>query len=210
MTVLDWNDEQPVLEGNVVRLELLKSEHTSRLWKVAEHSLENIFRYIPRRIRNLREFHKSIESALRERAERQAIPFVIVEKQLGQAIGMTRFRMVGFEEGKVEIAATWIAPPWQGVGINTEAKYLMLRYAFEQWECQRVEFRTAALNVESRKTLARIGGKEEETHKETFGGRVWEIIQFRILANEWPAIKAHLEKRLGEFEPFTGEGEMRL
>ena len=195
---LNWNTEL-ILEGRVVRLEFLRSEHTAVLWEVAKSSLANIFRYIPRRIRSLREFEKSIESALVERRQRQSIPFVIIEQSSGQAVGMTRFRMFEFEKRRVEIAATWVAPRWQRAGINTEAKYLMLRHAFEQWSCQRVDFRTAESNVESRRSIARIGAKEVGIYAEAFGGRAWSIVHFRIAASEWPAIKAYLEGHLWTF-----------
>jgi RimJ/RimL family protein N-acetyltransferase len=49
----------------------------------------------------------------------------------------------------VEIGSTWIAPPWQRTAINTEAKYLMLRHAFEKWKCNRVELKTDSLNQKS-------------------------------------------------------------
>ena len=67
------------------------------------------------------------------------------------------------EHKRVEIGWTWIAPAWQRTAINTEAKYLMLRYAFEQLGCNRVELKTNALNLKSRAAILRIGAKEEGT-----------------------------------------------
>ena len=78
-------------------------------------------------------------------------------------IGSTRFMNIDRANRRVEIGSTWIAPPWQRTAVNTEAKYLMLRHAFEVWKCIRVELKTDALNQKSRNAILRIGAKEEGT-----------------------------------------------
>ncbi len=100
---------------------------------------------------------------------------------------------------RVEIGATWIAKPWQRTAINTEAKYLMLRHAFETLGCIRVELKTDALNQKSRDAILRIGAKEEGTlrqHMITSTGRLRDSVYFSILDSEWPKVKADLEARL--------------
>jgi RimJ/RimL family protein N-acetyltransferase len=96
---------------------------------------------------------------------------------------------------RVEIGSTWIAPAWQRTIVNTEAKYLMLRHAFEVWQCIRVELKTDALNQRSRNAILRIGAKEEGTlrrHLITWTGRVRDTVYFSILDAEWPEVKARL------------------
>ena len=100
---------------------------------------------------------------------------------------------------RVEIGSTWIAPAWQRTAVNTEAKYLMLRHAFEEWKCIRVELKTDALNQESRNAILRLGAKEEGTlrrHVLTWTGRVRDSVYFSILDGEWPEAKARLEAML--------------
>jgi RimJ/RimL family protein N-acetyltransferase len=100
---------------------------------------------------------------------------------------------------RVEIGSTWIAPPWQRTAVNTEAKYLMLRHAFEEWKCLRVELKTDALNQKSRNAILRIGAKEEGTlrrHVITWTGRVRDSVYFSILDSEWPEVKAKLQAKL--------------
>jgi RimJ/RimL family protein N-acetyltransferase len=83
--------------------------------------------------------------------------------------------------------------------VNTEAKYLMLRHAFETWGCVRVEFKTDRLNERSRRALLRIGAREEgilRSHLITSTGRVRDSVYFSIIAEEWPAVKAGLETKL--------------
>ena len=100
---------------------------------------------------------------------------------------------------RVEIGSTWIAPAWQRTAVNTEAKYLMLRHAFEGWGCIRVELKTDALNQRSRNAILRIGAKEEgilRRHLATWSGRVRDTVYFSILDSEWPAVKTALEAKL--------------
>jgi RimJ/RimL family protein N-acetyltransferase len=83
--------------------------------------------------------------------------------------------------------------------VNTEAKYLMLRHAFEVWGCMRVELKTDALNQKSRNAILRIGAKEEGTlrrHLVTWTGRVRDTVYFSILDDEWADVKSALESRL--------------
>ena len=78
-------------------------------------------------------------------------------------VGCTRYANIDQANRKLEIGWTFVAPAWQRTRINTEAKYLMLRYAFETLGCIRVELKTDALNQTSRRAIARIGAREEGT-----------------------------------------------
>ena len=97
---------------------------------------------------------------------------------------------------KVEIGSTWVAPRWQRTAVNTEAKYLMMRHAFEVWKCLRVELKTDALNQRSRAAILRLGAKEEGTlrkHMLTWNGRQRDSVYFSILDTEWPQVRSRLE-----------------
>jgi RimJ/RimL family protein N-acetyltransferase len=100
---------------------------------------------------------------------------------------------------RVEIGSTWIAPAWQRTAINTEAKYLMLKHAFEVWKCIRVELKTDALNTKSRNAILRIGAKEEGTlrrHLVTWSGRVRDTVYFSLLDDEWDEARLRLVARM--------------
>jgi RimJ/RimL family protein N-acetyltransferase len=100
---------------------------------------------------------------------------------------------------RVEIGWTWIGREWQRTAVNTEAKLLLLKYAFETLGCNRVEFKTDVLNERSRAALARIGAREEgvmRRHMVTDSGRVRDSVYFSIIAEEWPEVRAKLEARL--------------
>jgi RimJ/RimL family protein N-acetyltransferase len=192
------------LQGAVVRLEPLRHEHVELFWEVAKSDLDDIFRWIPYSMKTPEDFRGVIAKAFQEQDRGESIVFATVEQSSGRAIGSTRFMNIDRVNRRVEIGSTWIAPPWQRTAVNTEAKYLMLRHAFEVWKCMRVELKTDALNTKSRNAILRIGAKEEGTlrrHLLTHTGRVRDTVYFSILDHEWPEVKAKLEARLSTSHP---------
>jgi len=102
---------------------------------------------------------------------------------------------------RAEIGSTWIAPAWQRTAINTEAKYLMLSHAFDQWGCIRVELKTDVLNQKSRNAILRIGAKEEGTlrhHMITHSGRLRDTVYFSILKFEWPHVRCRIAEKISQ------------
>ena len=200
LTAAPLQIETPVtLEGSVVRLEPIRREHAELFWQVAQDALDNIFQWIPYRVQTPEDFKQLVEKALGEQERGESIVFATVERASGNVIGSTRFMNIDRVNRRVEIGSTWIAPAWQRSAVNTEAKYLMLRHAFEVWQCMRVELKTDALNQRSRNAILRIGAKEEGTlrkHLITWTGRVRDTVYFSILDSEWLEVKAKLEAKL--------------
>ena len=100
---------------------------------------------------------------------------------------------------RLEIGSTWIAPKWQRTAINTEAKYLLMRHAFEDLGCMRVELKTDSLNEKSRNAILRMGAKQEgifRNHMLTSSGRIRHTVYFSVIDSEWPGVKAELERRV--------------
>jgi RimJ/RimL family protein N-acetyltransferase len=185
------------LEGSVVHLEPIRREHTDVFWDVAKDALDDIFQWIPYRMKTRQDFQRVVEKAFDEQERGESVVFATVERKSGQVIGSTRFMNIDRVNRRVEIGSTWIAPAWQRTAVNTEAKYLMLRHAFEEWKCMRVELKTDALNQRSRNAILRIGAKEEGTlrrHVLTWTGRVRDSVYFSILDTEWPGVKTRLEE----------------
>ncbi len=187
------------LEGSVVRLEPIRSEHAQLFWDVAKNDLEDIFRWIPYAMTTRDDFERLVEKAFAEQERGESVVFATVERNSGSTVGSTRFMNIDRANKRVEIGSTWIAPPWQRTAVNTEAKYLMLRHAFEAWGCIRVELKTDGLNQKSRDAILRIGAKEEGTlrrHLVTSTGRVRDTVYFSILDSEWPEVKGRLKSKL--------------
>jgi N-acetyltransferase len=131
--------------------------------------------------------------------EGSVIPYVIELAKSGEAIGSTRFWKLDRANRKAEIGHTWIAKSWQRTVVNTEMKYLMLKYAFEELGLVRVQFQTDELNDKSRAAIQRLGAKQEGIiRKERImpDGRIRNTVRFSIVDDEWPDVKANLERRL--------------
>jgi RimJ/RimL family protein N-acetyltransferase len=185
------------LEGAVVRLEPIRRDHAELFWQAAKDSLD-IFQWIPYRMKAPEDFDHLVDKALAEQERGESVVFATVERASGRVIGSTRFMNIDRINRRVEIGSTWIAPAWQRTAVNTEAKFLMLRHAFEVWQCFRVELKTDAINQKSRNAILRIGAKEEGTlrkHVITWTGRVRDSVYFSILDTEWPEVKLRLEER---------------
>ena len=169
------------------------------LWGIAKDHLQDLFQWVPYKMESLADFEKFNQQVLSEQERGLSVPFATLERSSGEIAGTTRFMNVDFANRKVEIGSTWVAPPWQRTAVNTEAKYLMLRHAFEQWKCLRVELKTDSLNQRSRQAILRLGAKEESTlrkHMLTWNGRQRDSVYFSILDTEWPEVKARLQARL--------------
>jgi len=185
------------LEGANVRLEPLAAHHHAGLCEVGLD--QDLWRLIPSRITSPEEMSKSIANLLAEQAKGLTLPFATMHVASGKVIGSTRYMNIDVPNRRVEIGGTWIAKPWQRTAINTEAKYLMLRHAFETFGCVRVELKTDALNSQSRNAILRLGAKEEGTlrqHVLTWSGRWRDTVYFSVLEAEWPGVKAELEKKI--------------
>lgn len=186
-----------VLEGRHVRLEPLREDHLAGLAAVGLD--EELWRWIPAPVRTVEEMAAYIANALREQNQGVSLPFALVERRTGRPIGSTRYANIDRAHHRVEIGWTWVAREWQRTAINTEAKYLLLKHAFETLRCIRVESKTDSLNERSRVAILRIGAREEgifRNHMITASGRIRHSVYYSIVDLEWPAVKARLEPRL--------------
>lgn len=189
--------EPVVLEGDHVRLEPLSSDHLSGLTDVGLDA--EIWRWMPMFVQAPMDMRTLIDEALAEAQAGTQVPFATVERASGRPVGSTRFLSIEPRHRRLEIGWTWLAPAWQRSVVNTEAKLLMLRHAFEKLGALRVEFKTDALNERSRAALLAIGAIEEGTlrhHMVMPNGRRRDSVYFSVLEEEWPRVHGHLESRL--------------
>ncbi len=191
----------PVLEGDTVRLEPMREDHLDALCEIGLDP--EITRLMPNRLTTRDQMASYIRDALAARQALSAIPFVTVltpARFSPRIVGTTRFLNIDAKDRRMEIGATWIGTQWQRTRVNTEAKYLMLRHAFETLACIRIELKTDSLNDRSRRAILRIGAVEEgvlRNHVITADGRIRHSVLFSITAFEWPGVRARLEGMLG-------------
>ena len=147
---------------------------------------------------------KYLATALQGAQAGTVMPFVIINRETGVPLGSTRFWKIDRSNRKLEIGHTWLAKSAQRSGVNTEAKLLLLTYAFEVMNTVRVQFTTDELNEKSRAAILRIGATQEGIvrHERIMpDGRKRNSVRFSIIDSEWAAIKAGLEKKLARALP---------
>lgn len=185
------------LEGRIVRLEPLTIDHLPALTAVGLD--ERVWRWLLSPYRTPDDMRRWVEAALAEAAAGRELPFATIERSSGQAIGSTRFLSIVAAHRRLEIGYTWLGAAWQRTAVNSEAKLLMLRHAFEALGAMRVEFKTDSLNEASRRALTGIGAAEEGTfrnHMLVYGGRRRHSTYFSVTDEEWPRVREHLEARV--------------
>src|SRR5215212_8249487 len=189
-----WDVLQARLEGRVVALEPLEPRHALGLREAA--AFPEIWRWAP--IDASTSFDEWLAYALAKQARREEAPLVTLRADTGDVIGSTRFLALRPEHRSLEIGSTWLTPgAWQ-TGANVDAKLLQLMHAFETLECVRVELKTDARNERSRRAMKAIPAQFEGMHRrhriERYGPR--DTAWYSVIAEEWPEVKANLERRL--------------
>lgn len=197
MTAPTPDNLQPTLVGANVELRPLQADHASALVRAAaDGELWNLKVTV---VPGPETVDGYVATALQGRQAGTVMPFVIVRRASNQIIGSTRFWKIDRTHRKLEIGHTWLSQSAQRSGINTEAKLLLLTFAFEVMQCVRVQFTTDELNEKSRAAILRIGAKQEGIvrHERIMpDGRKRNSVRFSIIDTEWPEVKAMLEARL--------------
>jgi RimJ/RimL family protein N-acetyltransferase len=146
-------------------------------------------------------FEDYVRKALELQAAGLALPFATVVKDGNRVVGSTRYMNIDGANHRVEIGTTWIATSWQRTFVNTHAKFLMLRHAFEDLGCISVEIRTHSENHQSRAAIERLGAKLDgilRRHMIMPDGHLRDTAAYSIIREEWPEVKARLEQRLAD------------
>jgi RimJ/RimL family protein N-acetyltransferase len=185
-----------VLEGRVVRLELLTPQHEEPLWEASRDP--RTWRWLSVTQPQTRaDWSGWMQQTLEAAAEGREIPFVTIGHKA--VVGSTRFLALKPEHRSLEIGWTWLHPSAWGTGANVEAKLLQLEYAFETLGCRRVELKTDALNERARAALEALGTTFEGIHRKHMlvrDGENRDSAWYSVVDDEWPAVRAHLERRL--------------
>jgi RimJ/RimL family protein N-acetyltransferase len=139
-----------------------------------------------------------ISLAIKGRDAGSVIPFVVEDLATNRVIGSTRYWKIDLNNRKLEIGHTWYSQSFQRTHVNTEAKYLLLQYAFEKLNCVRVQFTTDEINQKSRNAILRIGATQEgiiRNERIMPNGRLRNSVRFSIIDLEWPSIKELLKSK---------------
>jgi N-acetyltransferase len=185
------------LEGSLVTLEPLAAEHADGLWEAAQ--APEIWQWLAH-IGESREYFDRWLALTLEAAERgDEGPFAIRRRSTGRLVGSSRYLAVRPADRALEVGWTWLHPSVWRTGVNVETKLLMLGHAFETLGCVRVELKTDARNERSRRAMAALPAQFEgimRKHMTVPDVGVRDSAYFSVLDDEWPAVRANLERRL--------------
>lgn len=186
------------LTGRSVRLEPLSLDHVpglaevgcdDRIWQLMLYGL----------IRSESDMRRWVESLLEAQASGTDLPFAVVHLASGRLAGATRYLEMRPEHRALEIGGTWYGLDFQRTAVNSECKYLLLKYAFEKLGCVRVQFKADLRNERSWRAIERIGAVREGVLRNHFimpDGVRRDSVYYSILDTEWPVAQARLEELL--------------
>ena len=186
----------PTLENERVKLALLDLSNYKHLTDIAQQ--ENLIQYSPNDISTPEKLKEYVQTAVDGYYHKTIIPFIIYDKKSETYAGCTRFALINWNNKVLHIGWTWIGKQFQGTGLNTNMKFLMLQYAFETLEFDKVEFRIDERNIASRKAVEKIGATLEGIlRKDTLmpDGFRRSTCCYGILKEEWLVINRTVFKQ---------------
>lgn len=192
-------DPQPVLlTGRHVQLEPLAPQHAAALFAASRDPEIWTYLLVPQ-FASVGDVQKWIEESIVSQAAGQEISFATIRRSDGVPVGSTRFLDIRRAHRTLEIGWTWLAPEARRTPVNTEAKFLMLRHAFEVLGAVRLQLKTDERNARSRAAISRLGAVFEgmlRNYQTYSHGFVRNTAMFSITDAEWPAVKSRLEEML--------------
>lgn len=187
-----------VLMGHSVRLEPLSEAHIRGLTAIGLD--EEIWRHMPYgEMRDAAAVERWVRKLLELGQDGADIPFAVIHLATSRVAGATRYMDVRTSHRGLEIGGTWYGAEFRRTVVNTETKYLLLRHAFEQLGCIRVQFKTDLRNERSQRAIERLGAVKEgilRNHMILPDGTIRDSVYYSVLDSEWPAVRAGLEHRL--------------
>ncbi|MEM0998146.1 MAG: GNAT family protein [Bacteroidota bacterium] len=182
-----------VLESDLVRLRPIYPGDISAYRDLVFEP--SIWTYFTSEITTEADLQFWVMDAITQRSVRQRAAFAIIKKESGEIAGSSSFGNYSAPDRRVEIGWSWIHPRFQRTGINRQAKFLLLEFAFRYAQLLRVEFKTDVLNAAARKGLLGIGSTEEgvlRSHTNMPGNRRRDTIYYSILEKEWEEIRQRI------------------
>lgn len=186
------------LEGRHVRLEPLAPEHMDALLAAADD--KEIWDWFSVAISDRAAAELFVHQALRGRDAGAEYPFAVISKSSGHVIGSTRYLDAKPEHRTLEIGYTWYSRATWGTEINPECKLLLMEYAFEKWQANRVALKTDIGNAHSQAAIRKLGAQYEGTLRNDRirrDGSMRDTVVFSVIRPEWPSVKEDLTARLG-------------
>jgi RimJ/RimL family protein N-acetyltransferase len=192
-------DQDIILENERAILRPLEAKDYDRLLPIAT-AHKDLLQYSPTPLHEPVLFKEYVTNALNERDKKIRYAFSVYDKKTSIVSGSTSFGNISNYDKRLEIGWTWYGKEFQRTGLNRACKLLLLSYAFETLEFERVEFRIDERNQPSRTAVEKLGGKLEgilRSHMTMPNSDFRRsTCYYSILREEWPGIKNKLETDL--------------
>ncbi|HEY0676642.1 MAG TPA: GNAT family protein, partial [Chitinophagaceae bacterium] len=185
-----WFPYDLVLESSRVQLRILRQADLKTLQPLANS--ETTWKYFTKDLKAEESFNNWINESLQEFGLQKRVPFVIVDKLNGKPAGSSSYGNISFFDKRLEVGWSWLGDEFKGTGVNTHAKYLLLKYALETLQFERVEIKTDNLNERAKAALVKVGATPEgvlRNHMQMHSNRRRDSIYYSVLKNEWEAVK---------------------
>ena len=179
-----------ILETNSAILRPLNVNDYASFLRLAQQDAD-MWYYFSFNLGDEKQLQKWFEIAFADKAANTRRPFTIIDKHTGQISGSSSLGNISMHDLRAEIGWSWLGKEFRSTGLNKHAKFAMMRYAFDELNFERVEFKTDVQNARARKGLQNIGGVEEgilRSHMTMWNDRRRTSIYYSVLKNEWPLL----------------------
>lgn len=186
-------DTNIILEGDTITLVPLEMKYKEQVYEAIKNP--DIWKYTWREVKTFDDIEQILSIAVQNKNDGKQLPFIIKDKLSGEIIGTTRIGDIDTANRNVEIGWTWLSPSVWRTKVNTECKFLMLQYCFEELKVLRVQFSISGQNIRSQKAVERIGAVKEGTfrkHRIKADGTIHDNIFYSIVDTEWIDVKGKL------------------
>jgi RimJ/RimL family protein N-acetyltransferase len=180
----------------------MRAEHAGALLDAGRAA--EVWAFMPTQATTPQTMDRWLAKALEAERLGREYPFVVRQLQNNRIVGSTRYLDVQEEDRTAEIGWTWYEPGAWGTTVNPEAKFLLLRHAFEDWHAIRVALKTDVHNLHSQAAITKLGAVYEGTLRNQRirpDGSYRDTPIYSIIEAEWPLVKRSLQARLARALP---------
>jgi RimJ/RimL family protein N-acetyltransferase len=188
-------NEPPTLENERIKLIPMKLEHSIPLFNISH---PDIWTFMLSEIKTEHEMDTWVTNAIRLREQKMALPFVVILKESNQVIGTTRLYEINSNQRSCELGSTWYGINYRRTFVNSDCKFLLLKYCFEELNFIRVQIKTDERNIRSQKAIERLGATKEgimRNERILANGYIRNAVLYSITNDDWSSVKQGLIKR---------------
>ncbi|MBC6972159.1 GNAT family N-acetyltransferase [Bacillus sp. Xin] len=179
-------------------LRLMGANDVEKLFSIVEGNKE-IWTYLIFKMESYQDMERYVETAVKRYIRGTDLPFVVIDQKTNEVVGSTRLYSISNDNKTVELGQTWYHPSVQRTSINTECKYMLLQYAFEELQMLRVQIKTDLRNEKAQRAIERLGAVKEgvlRNERKLPSGYVRDAVVYSIISSEWPVVKEQLLKKM--------------